>query len=210
MEEYTEIDRYCKEKGIDWFASCWDEPSVDFIEQFNPVMYKMASASLTDHSLLQKVKATGKPMMISTGMSTMEEIEGAVEFLGTDKLLIAHSTSAYPCPPEELNLKMIKTLLKKYPSTPIGYSGHETGLATTIAAVVMGACFIERHFTLDRAMWGSDHAASVEVPGMERLVRDIRSSELAMGDGVKVVYESEMEPRRRLRNSTSSAVKNNS
>ncbi|HEV7232401.1 MAG TPA: N-acetylneuraminate synthase family protein [Bacteroidia bacterium] len=199
LEEYKEIDRYCKEKGIAWFASCWDEPSVDFIEQFNPLMYKFASASLTDHALLLKAKATGKPIMLSTGMSTLNEIQDAVKALGIDKLMIAHSTSSYPCPPEELNLRMINTLQEMYPDTPIGYSGHETGLATTVVAVSIGACFVERHFTLDRAMWGSDHAASVEVPGMAKLVRDIRSAEIALGDGVKKVYESEMGPRKRLR-----------
>ena len=198
--EYSEIDRYCKERGIDWFASCWDEPSVDFIEQFDPVLYKMASASLTDHSLLTMVKATGKPIMLSTGMSTMNEIKGAIEFIGLDNLMIAHSTSSYPCPPEEINLQMIKTLQAMYPDNPIGYSGHETGLATTLAAVSMGAAFVERHYTLDRAMWGSDHAASVETVGMTRLMKDIRDIEAAMGDGIKVVYQSEMEPRRRLRN----------
>ncbi len=202
-EDYAEIDRYCKEKGIDWLASCWDEPSVDFLEKFNPILYKLASASLTDHTLLMKVKLTGKPYIISTGMSTLEEITDAVEFLGTENLLIAHSTSAYPCPPEELNLRMIQTLQQMYPDTPIGYSGHETGLATTVSAVAIGAAFIERHITLDRAMWGSDHAASVEIHGMTRLVKDIRDTEIALGDGIKKVYESEMEPRKRLRAVTS-------
>lgn len=198
-EEYAQIDAYCKEKNIDWFASCWDEPSVDFMEQFNPVMYKMASASLTDLPLLDKVKATGKPIMLSTGMSTMEEITTVVNHLGLDNLMIAHSTSAYPCDPKELNLRMIETLRKLYPTVPIGYSGHETGLATTEAAVALGANFIERHFTLDRAMWGTDHAASVEPEGMKRLVRNIRDIEVALGDGVKKVYESELEPIKRLR-----------
>ncbi|MCS6989814.1 MAG: N-acetylneuraminate synthase family protein [Chloroherpetonaceae bacterium] len=198
-DEYAEIDRYCKEKGILWFASCWDEPSVDFMEQFNPPCYKAASASLTDIDLLKKKKATGRPLIISTGMSTMEEIEAAVEAVGTDNLLIAHATSTYPCPPEELNLRMIQTLKAKYPMCPIGYSGHETGLATTWAAVALGATFVERHITLDRAMWGTDQAASVEIGGMERLVRNIRDIEKALGDGVKRVYESELGPRKKLR-----------
>lgn len=198
-DEFSEIDAYCKSNGIDWFASCWDEPSVDFMEQFEPVMYKMASASLTDLPLLSKVRSTGRPLMLSTGMSTTHEIEVAVKHVGLDNLMIAHSTSAYPCPPEELNLRMIHTLMEKYPGIPIGYSGHETGLATTQAAVAMGASFVERHFTLDRAMWGTDHAASVEPAGMARLVRNIRDIELAMGDGVKKVYDSEIEPRKRLR-----------
>ncbi len=198
-EEYGIIDSYCKEKKIDWFASCWDEESVDFVEQFNPALYKFASASLTDHALIAKVKSLGKPYILSTGMSTMQEIKEAVNMFGTDSLLIAHSTSAYPCAPGELNLNMIKTLQELYPGTPIGYSGHETGLATTVAATILGACFVERHFTLDRAMWGSDHAASVEPQGMHKLVRDIRDTEQSLGDGVKKVYDSELGALKRLR-----------
>ena len=197
--EYTAIDDYCRALGIDWFASCWDEPSVDFMEQFQPVLYKMASASLTDRPLLERVRATGRPLMLSTGMSTLDEIRQAVEWVGLDKLLIAHSTSSYPCPPAELNLRMVPALQALFPTTPIGYSGHETGLATTVAAVALGACFVERHFTLDRAMWGSDHAASVEPSGLDKLVRDIRDVEASLGDGQKRVYDSELEPRRRLR-----------
>lgn len=197
--EYVEINRYCRQRGIEWFASCWDELSVDFIEQFDPPLYKAASASLTDHALLMKMKSTGKPLIISTGMSTVNEIMEAVAMIGTDNLLIAHSTSSYPCPLEELNLKMISTLKELFPDTPIGYSGHETGLATTVAAVAMGACFVERHFTLDRAMWGSDQAASVEPTGMHRLVKDIRAIEESLGDGVKRVYASEMSSRKKLR-----------
>jgi len=197
--EYTAIDDYCHALGVDWFASCWDEPSVDFIEQFRPVLYKMASASLTDRPLLDRVRATGRPLMLSTGMSTLNEITQAVGWVGLDNLLVAHSTSAYPCPPQELNLRMVPALQALFPATPIGYSGHETGLATTVAAVVLGACFVERHFTLDRSMWGSDHAASVEPGGMAKLVRDIRDVENALGDGQKRVYDSELEPRRRLR-----------
>lgn len=198
-DDYAEIDRYCRERGINWFASCWDEPSVDFIEEFDPPLYKSASAALTDHALLRKMKNTGKPLIISTGMSTAEEIKDAVAALGTDNLLIAHATSTYPCKPEELNLRMIYTLNEWYPDVPVGYSGHETGLATTLATVAMGACFVERHFTLDRAMWGTDQAASVEIPGMERLVRDIRDIETAMGNGIKQVYESEMSSRNKMR-----------
>ena len=206
FEEYTAIDAYCKEKGIDWFVSCWDEVAVDFMEQFNPGVYKFASASLTDHELIAKVKSTGRPYILSTGMSTMDEIREVVDKFGTDNLMVAHSTSAYPCPPQELNLRMVETLMDLYPDTPIGYSGHETGLATTVAAVALGACFVERHFTLDRAMWGSDHAASVEPQGMQKLVRDIRDVELALGDGIKRVYESEMGAMRRLRRKPSVVV----
>jgi N-acetylneuraminate synthase len=154
---------------------------------------------LTDHALIAKVKQTGRPYILSTGMSTMDQIRSAVETFGTDNLLIAHSTSAYPCPPHELNLRMIETLADLFSGTPIGYSGHETGLATTVAAVAMGACFVERHFTLDRAMWGSDQAASVEPQGMQKLVRDIRDIELSLGDGIKKVYDSELGAMKRLR-----------
>jgi N-acetylneuraminate synthase len=196
--EYTEIDRYCREKGILWFASCWDEDSVDFIEQFSPPCYKIASASLTDTALLQKIQRTGRATILSTGMSTMEEIRFAVETLDRTRLLIAHSTSTYPCPPEELNLRMILSL-KEIFDCPVGYSGHEVGLQTTFAAVTLGAAFVERHITLDRALWGSDQAASVEPWGLMRLVRDIRVIERALGDGQKRVYESEMKARQKLR-----------
>jgi len=198
QEEYAEIDCYCKEKNISWFASCWDEPSVNFMEQFTPPCYKIASASLTDDKLLQHINGTRRPMILSTGMSTMEEIHHAVSFLGRDRLLIAHSTSSYPCKPEELNQRMIHTLQHEF-DCPVGYSGHEVGLQVTYAAVVLGACFLERHITLDRAVWGSDQAASVEPGGFMRLVRDIRVIEQAMGDGVKKVYESEKPLIKRLR-----------
>ncbi len=199
FDEYSEIDAYCREKGIAWFASCWDEEAVDFMEQFNPPCYKAASASLTDLALLKKTKATGRPLIISTGMSTMEEVEAAVSALGQDKLLIAHSNSTYPCPVDELNLRMIHTLQQRYPENPIGYSGHEVGLATTWAAVALGATFVERHVTLNRAMWGSDQAASVELSGMARLVSNIRDIEKSLGDGVKRVYEGEVKARKKLR-----------
>jgi N-acetylneuraminate synthase len=201
--EYAAIDQYCKEHGIDWFVSTWDVEAVDFMEQFDTPMYKLASASLTDFPLIEKILQTGRPLMLSTGMSTTQEIEDAMalvyNFNPDYPLMVAHSTSAYPCKPEELNLKMIPVLEAKYPTAPIGYSGHETGLATTVAASAIGATFVERHFTLDRAMWGSDHAASVEPQGLQRLVRDIRDVEIAMGDGVKRVYESEIGPMKRLR-----------
>jgi N-acetylneuraminate synthase len=199
VEQYAQIDEYCRERGILWTASCWDEPSVDFIEQFEPAFYKAASAALTDRTLLSKMKATGRPLIISTGMSTMVEIEAAVQALGSDRLLIAHSTSSYPCPPEELNLRMITTLRQLWPQIPIGYSGHEVGLSTTWAAVALGACFVERHITLDRAMWGSDQAASVEIGGLLRLVSNVRDIESALGDGVKQVYPSELGQRAKLR-----------
>lgn len=197
-EEFTEIARYCHEKDLLWFASCWDTPSVDFIEQYDPVCYKIASASLTDDYLLSHIKATGRPVILSTGMSTMAQIRQAVSLLERDRLLIAHSTSSYPCSPAELNLRMIPSLRQEF-DCPVGYSGHEVGLQTTYAAVTLGACFVERHITLDRAMWGSDQAASVEPWGFMRLVRDIRVIESALGDGVKRVYESEMPIMNKLR-----------
>lgn len=190
-EEYSEIDSYCKARGIDWFASCWDEESVDFIEQFDPPCFKIASACLTDDNLLRHHRKYGKPIILSTGMSDMALIEHAVNVLGKEDLIILHCTSTYPSKPEELNLKGIKVLKERYPTVPIGYSGHEVGLATTIAAAILGACVIERHITLDRSMWGSDQAASVEPHGFKRMIRDIRVIESAMGDGIIKIYDSE-------------------
>jgi N-acetylneuraminate synthase len=197
--EYAEIDRHCAERRMLWFASCWDEDSVDFMESFDPPCYKVASASLTDLPLLRKMRATGRPLMLSTGMSTSDEIAAGVEAVGRENLLVAHATSSYPCPPEHLNLNMIRTLKASYPECPIGYSGHEVGLAPTWAAVTLGATFVERHITLDRAMWGSDQAASVEIGGLLRLVANIRDIERSMGDGVKRIYAGEVSARAKLR-----------
>jgi N-acetylneuraminate synthase len=206
IDEYLEIDSYCRQKGIHWFASAWDEDAVDFINQFNPVAFKAASATITDASLLQKIRNTGKPVILSTGMSTMVEVEQAISRLDINKLLIAQATSTYPCKVNELNLMVIRSFLDKYNTIPIGYSGHETGLAPTYAAVALGASFIERHITLDRALWGTDQAASVEVTGMFRLVKDIRDIEKALGDGKKIVYESEISARKKLRKFTDQLV----
>lgn len=197
-EQYQEIDRYCKDKKITWFASAWDTQSVEFMEPLNPACYKIASASITDEDLLARINATGRPMILSTGMSTMDEIHRAVSLLDADRLAILHATSTYPCKPEEINLQMLQTLREQF-DCPLGYSGHEVGLQITLAAAAMGACIVERHITLDRAMWGSDQAASVEPVGLMRLVRDIRVIEAAAGDGVKCVYESEMPVREKLR-----------
>jgi len=191
LEQYAQIDAYCKAKGIDWFVSCWDEESVDAIEQSNPPLYKAPSASLTD-ILLLRMKSTGKPLILSTGMSTSQEITEAVNQLSTENLLIAHSTPAYPCSVSELNLLMIRLLQKQYPDTPIGYSGHELGLAPSWAAISLGDNFVKRHVTLDRSMWETDQTASVEILRMYRLVKDIMDIEKTMGDGVKRVYPSEM------------------
>jgi len=198
-EEYREIDRLCKELGLMWFASVWDQEALNFMEKMNAICYKIPSACLTDHELLRRVPLTGKPMLLSTGMSTGEEINYAVEVVGLENLLICHSTSSYPCDPSELNLRMIETLRAKFPACPIGYSGHEVGLITSVVAVALGACLVERHFTLDRAMWGSDQSASVEPTGFQRLVKYIRVTEVSLGDGVKKVYDSEMPSMKRLR-----------
>jgi N-acetylneuraminate synthase len=197
-EQYAEIDRYCRQRGIMWFASCWDEGSVDFIAQFNPPCQKLASACLTDDSLLRHHRRTGRPILLSTGMSRLEQIDHAVEVLGRENLVILHATSTYPSLPGELNLKLIPRLMERF-DVPIGYSGHEVGLYTTLAAMVLGARVLERHITLDRAMWGSDQAASVEPQGFARLVKDVRAVELALGDGIKRVYESEIPVMRKLR-----------
>lgn len=197
-EQYAEISRYCEQKGIMWTASCWDEGSVDFLEQFSPRYHKIASACLTDDHLLRYHRATGRPVVLSTGMSSMAQIRQALELLGLDDLIVLHCTSTYPSDPEELNLRMIETLRREF-DLPIGYSGHEVGLQTSIAASVLGACMVERHITLDRAMWGSDQAASIEPHGFARLVRDIRTIEQAMGDGVKRVYDSELPIMEKLR-----------
>ena len=198
QDQYAEIGAYADSKGLDWFASPWDEPSVDFLESMDTVAYKVASASVTDIGLLQRMKDTGKPVILSTGMSTLEQIDRAVEVLGTDKLVILHATSTYPLPPEEANLLMIPALKARY-GVPVGYSGHEPGLQISLAAVAMGAVAVERHITLDRAMWGSDHAASLEPHGLMSLVRDIRIINTAMGDGVKRVFPGELAPLSKLR-----------
>jgi N-acetylneuraminate synthase len=196
--EYHEIDNYCRQIGITWFASVWDEPSVDFMETYAPACIKIPSASLTDHNLLRHLRKTGRPLILSTGMSTMEEIRLAVSILGEENLILCHATSTYPCEPAELNLRMIQTLRQEF-SCPIGYSGHEVGLVPSAVAVALGACLVERHITLDRAMWGSDQAASVEPQGFQHLVKYIRVTEQALGDGIKQVYPSEMPSLYKLR-----------
>ena len=197
-EDYAEIAAFCKQVKIDWFVSPWDEGSVDFIEQFNPPVYKIASASLTDDNLLKHVRRTGKPIIASTGMSTYDEIDHAVEVLGKENTILMHTTSTYPAKYEQLNLRAIPAMIERY-NLPVGYSGHETGIPTSVAAAVLGACCVERHITMDRAMWGSDQAASLEPNGISRLVRDIRLCEQSMGDGVKRVYEEEIPVMKKLR-----------
>ncbi|MFF9125244.1 N-acetylneuraminate synthase family protein [Streptomyces sp. NPDC014889] len=201
-DEYRAIDEYCRKRGIDWFASPWDTEAVVFLEKFDVPAHKVASASLTDDELLRALRATGKTIILSTGMSTPAQIRHAVEVLGSENIVLLHATSTYPAKAEELNLRVIKALQTEYPNVPIGYSGHEIGLQTTVAAVAIGACMVERHITLDRAMWGSDQAASVEPQGLQRLVRDIRTIEASLGDGVKKVYDSERGPMKKLRRVT--------
>ena len=189
-EDYYEIDRYCRERGILWFASCWDEQSVDFIDEFNPPCYKIASASLTDDNLLKYTKSKGKPILLSTGMSTMKEIRHAVSILGDENLVIYHCTSTYPSNADEMNLLVIKEFKKEF-NCPIGYSGHERGVTPSVLAVALGANSVERHITVDRTNWGSDQAASLEMAGLSHMVRDIRQVPALLGDGKKVVYQRE-------------------
>ena len=198
QEEFDELDAYCRAVKIPWFASCWDENAVDVIAKYDVPCFKIASASLTDDSLLRHTRAIGKPIILSTGMSTYDQIDHAVDVLGKEDLLIMHSCSTYPAYYEELNLKVIPAMAERY-GVPIGYSGHETGLSSSVAAAVLGACAIERHITLDRAMWGSDQAASLEPNGIQRLVRDLRLVERSMGDGEKRVFEREIPIMKKLR-----------
>ena len=191
LKEYREISKYCKRKGIIWFASCWDEKSVDFMEKFNVPCYKIASASLTDDKLLKYTRSKGKPILLSTGMSTMEEIRHAVKVLGKKDLIIYHCTSTYPSNSDEINLNAILTLKEEF-KCPIGYSGHERGITPSILAVALGACSVERHITTDRTNWGSDQAASLEITGLHRMIRDIRQLPEVLGNGKKVVYKREL------------------
>ncbi len=198
LEEYKYIDKHCKDKGILWFASEWDAKSVDFTEQFDVCAHKVSSVCLTDIDLLKYMKKTGKPILLSTGMSTIDEIDKAIEIVGLDNTVIFHCTSTYPCINEEINLSVIPKLIERY-DCPIGYSGHEKGILPSAMAVMLGACAVERHITLDRTMWGSDQAASLEPEGLRKMVRDIRNVKGIMGDGVKKVYESELPIRKKLR-----------
>jgi len=197
--QYIEIGDHATMRGLDWFASPWDVPSVEFLEDLGVVAHKVASASLTDIELLEALRATGKPVILSTGMSTIDQIDHALEVLGTDRTVLLHATSTYPMEPEEANIRMIASLRDRYAGIPVGYSGHERGLQISLAAVALGAVAVERHITLDRTMWGSDHAASLEPAGLEHLVRDIRVIETALGDGVKRIYDGELAPMAKLR-----------
>ena len=199
IQEYKEIDKFCKSMNINWFASGWDHDSVDFIEKFKIPCYKIPAAKLTDDDLLNYTRKQGKPIILSTGMSSLEQLDHAVKVLGKKDLILLHCCSAYPADYSDLNLRLIPYLKDRY-GVPVGYSGHETGLASTIAAVVLGACIVERHITLDRAMWGSDHAASLEPSGLTHLMRDIRLVEKSMGNSEKRILPSEEPIIKRLRN----------
>jgi len=198
IEQYKKIDEFCREMEIPWFASCWDEPSVDFIARFDVPCFKIASASLTDDALLRHTRAAGKPVILSTAMSTSGEIDHAVEILGKKDLIILQSTGTYPSNYDEIDLRVIPEFRARY-SVPVGYSGHETGIPSSVAAVALGACAVERHITLERSMWGSDQAASLGPSGLTRLVRDIRLVELALGSGTKRVFEREIPVMKKLR-----------
>jgi N-acetylneuraminate synthase len=199
LQQYREIDDYCREKGIHWFCSPWDEQSVDFLEPLNPVCYKVASASLTDHELLRRIKATDRPIILSTGMSTLEQVDDAVDVLRDAELLLMHTTSTYPSSDDELNLAVIETLRKRY-GLPVGYSGHEVGMMPSLMAIVgFQACVVERHITLDRAMWGSDQAASLEPRGMELLTKYTKQWWTVRGDNSKRLLDSEVPIQQKLR-----------
>ncbi|MCK4997460.1 N-acetylneuraminate synthase family protein [Candidatus Pacearchaeota archaeon] len=199
-KEYNEIDRYCKEKNILWTASTWDIPSLDFIEKFNVSFHKIASAKITDREMLEKIRDTGKPVVLSTGASTIDQIKKAVKiFQGNNEICLLHCNSGYPAKDEELNLNAIKTLQEEFPDLIIGYSGHEQGIAATLVAATLGAQVIERHITLDRTVWGTDQAASVEIQGLKRLMRDLRKLPIWLGTGEKIVYETEKKVMEKLR-----------
>lgn len=205
--EYREIDQYCRVKGIMWFASPWDEASVDFLDQFEPVCYKVASASLTDDNLLQHIRSKGRPIILSTGMADMTMIRHAVEILGTEDLVLLHCTSVYPTFAQGdfdrglslINLRGIETLKDEFPDVPIGFSSHDLGIQPAYAAAVLGACMIEKHITLFRGMYGSDQAASIEPEDTNRLVRMVRELPLVLGDGVIEFYEEEKPVAAKLR-----------
>lgn len=191
LKEYTEIDKYCRELGIMWFASPWDEPSVDFLEQFDPPCYKIPSARVRgEDGFLRYVRSMGRPIIMSTGACEMDHIDHAVSVVGRENLALTHCVLKYPCESANLNLRMIQVLRDRF-SVPVGYSGHEKGVATSVMAAALGAVIIERHITLDRTMYGSDQAASLERPGLEHLVRDLRVWERARGNGRKHVLPEE-------------------
>ena len=198
VEEYDEIDKYCREKGIAWTASPWDLDSLAFLMKYDVPYIKIPSAHLTNHELLKACVATGKKIIASTGMSTIKEIDAAVDILESTEFALLHCNSTYPAPLNELNLKCIETFKERY-HCDVGYSGHEFRLGTTVASIYLGASIIERHITLDRTMWGTDQLSSVEPHGLIKLVKGVRELELALGDGIRMVTESEKPVRKKLR-----------
>jgi len=199
--EYNIIDKYCQDKPIIWSASVWDMPSLDFIVAFKVPLIKVPSAKLTDIELLAAVAKTGIPAIVSTGMSTLEEIDEAVNCLekySAGNYALMHTNSTYPTPPKDINLSVIKLLKERYQCV-VGYSGHEYDLEPSVVAVVLGANLIERHITLDHNMWGSDQFASLEIHAADMLHKRIKSIEEILGDGVKKVTDKEMEVRKKLR-----------
>ncbi len=200
QEEYDEIDRYCKTKNIEWSASPWDMDSLSFLLQYNIPFLKIPSAMITNEQLMRASANSGKEVIFSSGMSTLEETDQAVQWMREEEadFSLLHCNSSYPAPLEDLNLKCIQTLRDRY-GCEVGYSGHEFRLGTTVASVYLGATIIERHITLDRTMWGSDHLASVEPQGLIKLVKGIRELEIALGDGQKRVTEGELPVRKKLR-----------
>ena len=198
--EYDEIDAYCRDKGIAWSASPWDMDSLEFLDQYNLPFIKVPSAMITNEELMRGCARTGMKVIFSAGMSTLEETDQAVEWVRAEgaEFALLHCNSTYPAPIEDLNLKCIQTLRERY-DCEVGYSGHEFRLGTTVASVYLGATILERHITLDRTMWGSDHLASVEPQGLIKLVKGVRELETALGDGVKVVTEGELPVRKKLR-----------
>lgn len=200
-DEYDQIDRYCSEKGVPWSVSCWDMPSLEFIKRYEIPFLKIPSALITHTEYLKKVKEfkdKGIPLFVSTGMSDMKRVKKVVDFLGNDNLIIMHAVGTYPVRHEDVNLNVIKSYKEQF-NCPIGYSGHEVGLQVSLAAVALGANVIERHITLDRSMWGTDQAASVETQGIIRLMRDIRIIEKSFGTGVKRIMDSEESVIKKLR-----------
>jgi N-acetylneuraminate synthase len=197
-QEYDIINKYCKQKNIQWTASPWDLESLKFLLEYDVPFIKIPSAMLTNTELLVATINSGKKIIISTGMSTLEEIDRAVSLLEKTDFALLHCNSTYPAPLDELNLKCIQTLKDRY-NCEVGYSGHEFRLGTSVAAVYLGATIIERHITLDRTMWGSDHLSSVEPQGLIKLVKGVRELEIAYGDGIKRVTKGELAPRKKLR-----------
>jgi len=199
-KEYDYIDKYCKEKPIDWTSSVWDIPSLKFIAQYDVPFIKIPSAKITEKELIEKACLTGKTIVLSTGMSTIEEIDEAVNILNkkAKQFVLMYTNSAYPTPMNELNIKCIQTLRERYKCN-VGYSGHEYDLEPTVFATVLGAMIIERHVTLDHKMWGTDQAASVEVMGMDMLCKRIKNVNTILGDGIKKVTPNEIPIRKKLR-----------